>query len=59
MKPTPKVQAAGAAGAVTVILVWIVGLLGVDIPPEVASAFTTLIAAAAGWLTPQNRPPVT
>jgi high-affinity Fe2+/Pb2+ permease len=53
----PKVKAAsagaGISGAVTAILMWIVGLLGLDVPPEIASAFTTLIAAgfafAAGY----------
>jgi hypothetical protein len=46
----PKVQAAGAAGAATTVLVWAVGLAGLDVPPEVAAAVTTLIATAAGWL---------
>lgn len=46
----PKVAAAGAAGAVTVVLVWVAGMFGVDVPPEVASAVTVLISTAAGWL---------
>lgn len=46
----PKVAAAGAAGAVTIILVWAVSLAGVDVPPEVASAVTTLLAFAAGYI---------
>lgn len=50
MKPQPKVAAAGAAGAVTIMLVWAAGLAGLDVPPEVASAFTVLISFAAGWL---------
>jgi hypothetical protein len=53
----PKVKAAaggaGISGAVTAILMWVVGLMGLDVPPEIASAFTTLIAAgfafAAGY----------
>lgn len=48
--PYPKVQAAGAAGAVTVLVVWVAGLLGLDVPPEVASAFTTLVAFGAAYL---------
>jgi hypothetical protein len=48
--PSPKIQAAGAAGAVTVVLVWGAGLAGLDVPPEVASAVTVLISSAAGWL---------
>jgi hypothetical protein len=50
MAPRPKVAAAGAAGAVTVILVWVAGLFGLEVPSEVASAFTALIAFAAGYL---------
>ena len=48
--PTPKVAAAGVAGAFTVLVVYIVGLAGLDVPAEVASAFTTLIAFAAGYI---------
>lgn len=48
--PTQKVAAAGAAGSLTVILVWIAGLLGLDVPPEVASAFTALVAFGAGYV---------
>ena len=46
----PKVAAGGSAMGVTVILVWIAGMFGLEVPPEVASAFTALIGAAAGWL---------
>lgn len=48
--PNPKVAATAIAGAVTVILVWIAGLFGLDVPPEVASAVTALIAFAAGYI---------
>jgi hypothetical protein len=47
---SPKVGAAAAAGSVTVILVWGLSLAGVTLPPEVASAITTVLAAAAGYL---------
>jgi hypothetical protein len=46
----PKVQAGAAAGAASVVLVWVLGLLGVDTPPEVASAITVLLSVAAGYL---------
>lgn len=46
----PKVAAGGAAGAVTIVLVWIAGELGLEIPGEVAAAITVLISTAAGWL---------
>lgn len=46
----PKVKAGGVAGAATVLLVWAAGQAGVDVPPEVASAVTVLLSAAAGWV---------
>lgn len=50
MRPHAKVQAAGAAGASTVLLVWVLAQAGVSMPPEVAAAVTTLLATAAGYL---------
>jgi len=35
--PTTKVAAGGAAGALTVLVVWILGLLHVPVPPEVVA----------------------
>lgn len=52
--PTAKVAATTVAGAVTLVLVWIAGMLGLEVPPEVSSAVTLLIAAAAGYLTPSR-----
>jgi hypothetical protein len=49
-KPIRKVTAAGTAGAASIVLVWLLGEAGVVVPPEVASAFTTLIAFAAGYM---------
>ena len=45
-----KVTAGGLAGAITVLLVWAVSIAGLDVPPEVASAFTVVISFAAGYL---------
>ena len=50
MNVNPKVQAAGAAGAATILLVWVASMFGLEVPPEAASAFTTLVATAAGWV---------
>lgn len=46
----PKVKAGAEAGAATIVLVFVLGLLGVEVPPEVASALTTLIGFGAGYL---------
>lgn len=49
--PTNKVAAAGIGGAIAVVLVWVTGLFGVDMPGEVAAAFTVILAFAAGYFT--------
>jgi hypothetical protein len=49
-KPIPKVVAAGAAGALTVVLVWVVGMFGLEVPEEVAAAVTALLATGAAYL---------
>jgi hypothetical protein len=51
--PTQKVTAAGAAGAVSIVLVWALHQFAhLDMPAEVASAITTLLAFLTGYLTP-------
>jgi len=47
--PTPKVAAAGISGAVALIIVWVAGLFGLDVPPEVAAAFTVILAFVAAY----------
>jgi len=54
--PTDKVAAGGAASLAAVVLAWIVGQLGLDMPAEVAAAFTGLMAFAAGWFKRETRP---
>ena len=50
MAVNPKVAAGGLAGAATILVVFVAGAFGLEIPPEVSSAFTTLVAFAAGYL---------
>lgn len=50
LTPTPKMTASAVAGAVTVILVWSVGLAGLSVPTAVAAAVTLLITFGAGYL---------
>ncbi len=54
MNLNPKVAAGAAAGAVTVVLVWCLSLLGVEVPVEVASAITVIISLAAAYVRPQG-----
>lgn len=52
LKPVAKVAAAGIAGAITVLVVFAVNLIwpDVEIPNEVAAAFTAIVAFAAGYI---------
>ena len=45
VQQNPNATMATLAGSLTIILVWIVAAAGVEMPAEVASAFTTAIAA--------------
>jgi hypothetical protein len=53
-KPTPKVAAGGAAGALTTIIVFILYRFGIEIPGDVALALSTLISFAAAWFTKEQ-----
>lgn len=48
--PVAKVQAAGASGALAVLVVFVAGALGLEVPAEVAAAVATLAAYAGGYL---------
>jgi len=59
MKPigSNKAIAAGASGAASVLIIWAVGLFGVTVPAEVASAATTLASTLFAWIVPTGRRP--
>lgn len=50
LAPTSKVTAAGSTGAAAVVLVWLAGVFGLDMPAEVAAGFAVLLATGAGYL---------
>jgi putative flippase GtrA len=54
--PTTKVAAGGVAGALAVLVVWILGLLHVTVPPEVASALTVVTSFITSYLVKQRIP---
>lgn len=56
MAPSTKVAAGGVAGALTVLVVWILGLLHVPVPPEVVSALTVIISFIASYFVRQRVP---
>ncbi len=53
---TTKVASGALAGAVSVILVWIITKCGIEVPAEIASAFTTIVSAVAGFFAPRSEP---
>jgi putative flippase GtrA len=53
LKPTQKVAAGGIAGALSIILVWMIEEFArIKIPAEVASALTVVIGVLTSYLTP-------
>lgn len=55
MTPTKKVTAGGLAGALSVLIVWALGEFGgLTIPPEIASAITTVLAFATSYFVPEG-----
>ncbi len=57
-RPETKVLAAGVGGAAVTIIVFVAGLLGLEVPAEVAAAAVTVAAAVAGYLAPHTTRPV-
>jgi hypothetical protein len=61
MQVHQKVAGGAIAGAATVIIMWGVGLLTahyqVQVPPEVASAFTTLVSSTVAYFIPADDVP--
>lgn len=54
MNLNPKTAAAGVAGAITLVCVFILGQFGIEIPADVASAITVIISFAAAYLKAAN-----
>jgi hypothetical protein len=46
----PNASVTAFAGALTILVVWGVGVAGLTMPAEVASAFTTIVAALILWI---------
>jgi hypothetical protein len=51
-RPVRKVNAAGLAGAVTTLVLWVVEATAATVPAPVAAAITTVVAAGIAYLTP-------
>lgn len=55
LTPQPKVTAGGIAGGAALIIVWVAGLFGLDVPAEVAGAIVLVAGSGAAYLLPQRR----
>jgi hypothetical protein len=52
--PTRKTGSGALAGALSVVIVWGTGkFFQIDIPPEIASAFTVICHFAVAWIVPR------
>ena len=52
--PTRKVGSGALAGALSIVLVWVIQTYGgQQIPAEVASAGTTILSFIVSWLVPE------
>jgi threonine/homoserine/homoserine lactone efflux protein len=51
----PNASVTAVAGAVTIVLIWVAGIAGLALPAEVASAFTTVVAAIILWIGRRER----
>ncbi|MCG9891107.1 MAG: hypothetical protein MH252_08530 [Thermosynechococcaceae cyanobacterium MS004] len=51
LAPIAKIQNVGISGSVSTLLIYVAGLRGVQMPPEVAAAIVTVAGSVAGYLT--------
>ena len=53
-KPTVKVGSGALAGAISVILVWVLSLFGIEVPGAIGAAFATVAGGATAWFVPEG-----
>jgi len=51
--PTTTVGATALGGLIATITIWILMLVGIEVPDTVAAAIATLCAAVFGWFVPK------
>lgn len=61
MNIAPKTAATGIGGSLSVVVLWMLGLIlshwSIVIPPEVAGAFTTILSTVASYYAPRSHTP--
>lgn len=50
LQPTDKMAATGIGGALAIVLVFVARQFNLDVPAEVASAFTVIVAWLSGYM---------
>lgn len=53
-KPNTKVAAGGLAGSLSVLIVWGLSSLGIEVPPEASAALATVVAFGVSYLVPEK-----
>ena len=51
-KVPAKPAAAGVASPASILVIWIAGQFGLEVPPEVAAAFVAFLVTVAYWVAP-------
>lgn len=54
MNLNPKLKAGALGAAVTLVIVFVMGQLGVQVPADVASALTLIVSVVAAYLKDAN-----
>lgn len=54
MGPKTNVGATALGGSIGAIFVWILTLLGLQVPDTVGAAIATVFAVVLGWIVPAN-----
>lgn len=59
MRPDNKVVAGALAGALTVVIAWVLqAIWKISLPPEVAAAASTILTFAVQWTVPDRPDPL-
>ena len=54
MNLNPNLKAGALGAAATLVIVFVMGQFGVEVPADVASALTLIVSVAAGYLKSAN-----
>jgi len=52
--PTRKIKGGGVGGGISIVLIWLLGLVGVEVPADVAVAFGGLAVWLSAYFTKES-----